>query len=369
MDDECATRAASLKEKAAAKALQQAMAARRMKARPRALVTTDLESGAQSWFACSLVCGAKNDPQPLITPCLRDAATKIASMKHTPVLATAEQARQLRSESTPIDNEASQRAVLYKQESDPPGASYRTRLAITLCRRYSEEYVYVLDDLVSCRDRSFRKACRRMEVALNHEGLVLQIYPGGAMTKDIIGQCMRCRNTWERRRAVDRSSKQVPSTGTLRVGRRIHLPPKRNYYLSAAMRHNILANDTANPSIALFVILRPLPKSDTVRAPQVIGYLLTECVGHTVVAVDGLHDFSVRDKRADPSAWLLHRASQWWTARVAAGQRAVPPVWLNDGPVPTPGLLAYKAQYHGFVQPLMLLHLQGAQASSVCEKQ
>ena len=85
--------------------------------------------------------------------------------------------------------------------------------------------------------------------------------------------------------------------------------------------------------------------------------------------VAGVHDYSVHatDPRADPSALLLHHAAVWWTdsrrrqsAAVTASQSSqlppigeswnddVPaePLWLNDGPVPTEGLLKYKSQYH-----------------------
>ena len=70
------------------------------------------------------------------------------------------------------------------------------------------------------------------------------------------------------------------------------------------------------------------------------GYLLTERVGRTIVSVDGVHDYSVSDPRADPSAWLLHVCAKWWSIGGAAGGMgdAEPPLWLNDGPVPTPGM-------------------------------
>ena len=62
--------------------------------------------------------------------------------------------------------------------------------------------------------------------------------------------------------------------------------------------------------------------------------------------------------QVDPSALLLHHAACWWAAEARAdgaehgaehGGDAPrpPPLWLNDGPVPTAGLLRYKAQYHG----------------------
>ena len=84
----------------------------------------------------------------------------------------------------------------------------------------------------------------------------------------------------------------------------------------------------------------------------IIGYLLTERVCKTIVSVDGVHDYSVGDSRADPSAWLLHVASKWWCSKEGRGESEVQPLWLNDGPVPTPGLLRYKSQYHGHLQHL-----------------
>ena len=36
-----------------------------------------------------------------------------------------------------------------------------------------------------------------------------------------------------------------------------------------------------------------------------MGYVVTERVGRTVVAVDGVHDYSLEDPRGDPSAPLL----------------------------------------------------------------
>ena len=62
--------------------------------------------------------------------------------------------------------------------------------------------------------------------------------------------------------------------------------------------------------------------------------------------------------QVDPSALLLHHAACWWAAEArgegaghgaehGCGAPRPPPLWLNDGPVPTAGLLRYKAQYHG----------------------
>ena len=79
-----------------------------------------------------------------------------------------------------------------------------------------------------------------------------------------------------------------------------------------------------------------------------MAYLLTELVGCTVVAVEGCHDFSVAG--VDPSALLLFHAARWHLDRGGDS-----PLWLNDGPVPTAGLLAYKSQYHGELLEVLIL--------------
>ena len=81
--------------------------------------------------------------------------------------------------------------------------------------------------------------------------------------------------------------------------------------------------------------------------------MITERVRDTVVSVDGVHDFGElpagTHSRVDPSAYLLHEAAAWWRAQ-HGGCR-----WVNDGPVPTPGLRAYKARYGGFLLPILKL--------------
>ena len=52
----------------------------------------------------------------------------------------------------------------------------------------------------------------------------------------------------------------------------------------------------------------------------------------------------------DPSALLLFHAARWHLDR--GGDT---PLWLNDGPVPTAGLLAYKSQYHGELLEVLIL--------------
>ena len=275
-------------------------------------------------------------------------------------------------------------------------------------------------------DRSFRKACRRMDAVLQQQDdnaavdktnaaageeeeqeqqqrrLRLSVHTGEEVTKALVGNCMRCRNIWERRRAADRSDADAADAAaagaaaggggeqrdeepaasgdsSVQSGRRsAKPPPKRNYYLSSLMSKRLLKDGRPNPDVALFVITRdaaqqpppqiqmahtnavegsepePEPETQPVAAGLVAGYLLTERVGRTIVSVDGVHDYSVSDARADPSAWLLHVAAKWWSGE-GRGDGGVAPVWLNDGPVPTPGLLRYKSQYHGELQQLLAL--------------
>ena len=262
----------------------------------------------------------------------------------------------------------------------PSRSQSRRLLAGASAVWYSDEYVYKAAALAACTDRSFRKACRRMEGLLVKEGLRLCVHSGDTVTKQLVGRCMRCRNVWERLRAAGREEATAAHLKLASDGggggeattERAHPPPKRNYYLSTLMSKRLLADGSVNPDVAIFVIWRtPLDQSPNVEdleptpiLPEeelVAGYLLTEGAGRTIVSVDGVHDYSVSDSRADPSAWLLHVAAKWWSESGAGGGLggAAVPLWLNDGPVPTPGLLAYKLQYHGQLQHLLSLRRAG----------
>jgi hypothetical protein len=210
-----------------------------------------------------------------------------------------------------------------------------------------------------------------MDDVVVQENLQLSVHTGTAVTKALVGSCMRCRNVWERLRAAQRSSEdggqqEEASSGdsgrSTVEGKRAKPPPKRNYYLSSLMSRRLLKDGSPNPDVALFVISRtavsraPVPEAEQKHSspPKLVaGYLLTERVGKTIVSVDGVHDYTVGDSRADPSAWLLHVASKWWCE--SCDDTTAKPVWLNDGPVPTPGLLRYKSQYHGQLQHLLSL--------------
>jgi hypothetical protein len=71
-----------------------------------------------------------------------------------------------------------------------------------------------------------------------------------------------------------------------------------------------------------------------------------------------MHSACALRVQVDPSALLLDHAACWWAAEArgegaehgaehSGGAPRPPPLWINDGPVPTAGLLRYKAQYHG----------------------
>ena len=109
---------------------------------------------------------------------------------------------------------------------------------------------------------------------------------------------MRCRNIWERRRPANRRAKAAEAGGSEEGEQR---PPRRSYFLTALLaKWRLSDGQTANPSTALHVIVQAGGEDEDVGS--VAGYLLTERVGGTVVAVEGVHDYSVRDARADPSA-------------------------------------------------------------------
>lgn len=423
-----------LGSKAQAKAAQQSKNARRQKLAARALVTIDSDqegSGAHSWWACTLVCGAMGRPQPLRLESLHEAATLICAafnrntqqadgvdvtiditgaeqlqLQAQPsqvFLLTPYQVRwmglQIRTTTAPAAaGDINSSSVISATGGHPRGVepaadmgldgdevatADQTRPLARLeipAEHYSDEYVYLAQALMERSDRSFRKACRRMDDVLLKENLQFSVHTGTAVTKTLIGSCMRCRNVWERLRAADRFSDDGEQPAKDGTGDSTHgngvdkrtakPPPKRNYYLSSLMNKRLLKDGRPNPDVALFVILRTtvrLPNAQSEVEEQqaaptelVCAYLLTERVGRTIVSVDGVHDYSVKDSRADPSAWLLHVASKWWSER--CGDDANKPVWFNDGPVPTPGLLRYKSQYHGELQHL--LSLKVAQSAS-----
>ena len=174
-----------------------------------------------------------------------------------------------------------------------------------------------------------------------------QVYTVATLDRRLVGRCMRLRNIWwtNRNRRVGGTASGQPSNDSR--------PPKRPYYLTSllALAAKRGTQPAEGPAVALFVITRPQAESGE-EAETVVGFLLTERVGRTIVSVEGVHDYSTAktDPRADPSAWLLHEAVKWWRS-----EGDVEPLWLNDGPVPTPGLLAYKHQYRGSTQALLSL--------------
>eukprot|EP01043_Picozoa_sp_COSAG02_P016358 COSAG02_NODE_717_length_18070_cov_20.762700_7_plen_593_part_00 len=418
---------AVLDSKAQTKAAQQSKNARRQKMAARALVTIESDhdgSGAHSWWACSLVCGAMGRPQPLRLESLHEAAAVIYAsafndstqqvdgvdvaraercLQAQPsqvFLLTPYQAHwmglQIRTSTALAAGDTMSSSVVSATDGQPRGFEEQpaaadvdldsqeattdqtrplARLAVP-AEHYSDEYVYSVQALMERRDRSFRKACRRMDAVLLKENLQLSVHTGAAVTKALIGSCMRCRNVWERLRAADRLNDDHgqqaedgsgDSTHGNDAGKRsTKPPPKRNYYLSSLMSRRLLKDGRPNPDVAIFVILRSMSRSPNAATSEaqekqatptelVAAYLLTERVGRTIVSVDGVHDYSVEDSRADPSAWLLHVASKWWSE--SCDDAATKPVWFNDGPVPTPGLLRYKSQYHGQLQHLLSLKL------------
>ena len=329
---------------------------------PRALVTDDTEE-AHSWWACKLVCDAWKRPPPLMMATAEHAAPMLTSCGE-PVMLNASQARAL--------------ASIFDQDAASHDAPF------------SREYVYSVAALMDCTDRVFRKACRRAEAVLEERALAVNAYAIDAPISDgLIGRCMHCRNIWLERRA--RAAKY---TG----GGRARPPwaglPRRSHFL-CALKERRLVQGGSPADVALFVISaaatstrvstddgepgggsRSCPGSKhhehEDRAPStaaVVGYVLTERVGRTIVAIDGVHDYSVcdADPRADPSALLLHAAANWWAAHkrddgrmlADADHAANPaPIWMNDGPVPTQGLLKYKSQYHRSGGTLMYLFVR-----------
>jgi hypothetical protein len=307
---------ALLAEKAQAKAAQQSRKARRQQGRPRALVTTadDDDDGdattAHSWWACTLTTASMNAPPPLMANDLGTAAELIAANPAAPMLLTPHQAQRMgvtvqqqqQHERTPPKLSALPQEELEPEREIAPPPVLAGRHAML----YSSEYIYKLSDLVACSDRSFRKAVARMEAVVQGNGLQLGVHSGQALTKALVGQCMRCRNVWEKRRAASRvvaAERSAAGSGTERV----HLPPRKTYYLSAVTSHGLLQDGSPNPDIALFVITRP-PQDGAASTPisavaaagggAVLGYLVTERVGcTTVVSVDGVHDYSVGDAR------------------------------------------------------------------------
>ena len=284
----------------------------------RALVVDD-EPAAHSWWACTLVVGA-HKREPTLTAASHDAALQlIAADDNTgTILITADQAELL---------------------GVKDGMLQDARATV-----FSREWLYDLSDLSCKRDRHFRKACNRAEAALEERGLCVHVHAGAAITEELIHRCMRCRGIW--------LGKKRALASNTRAG-----APARALYLAALSDKRLLPSGAPNPHLAVFVISgrhgeEQEDEQASTSGEDVIGYVVTERVGRTIVAVDGVHDYSVSDPRADPSALLLHAAASWWLdpSRAAAAAMQPPPptpCWLNDGPCPTPGLLKYKSQYHG----------------------
>lgn len=276
----------------------------------RALVTADTEE-AHSWWACSLVASAHGRPPPLEADTLEEASPAVAASVGAALL-TPHQAR---------------------------------RLGARTGAPFSAEYTYLLAALADCTDRTFKKACRKADAALAESALTVQVYAGLAISDELVGRCQRCRRCWMDTRAKGARQKAKREKVTYRG------PPwagvtTRAGFLCAATQLRVLADGRPNLALALLVVSAAPSPAGAGTAPPVVAYVLTERVGRTIVAVDGLHDYSCAG--VDPSALLLRHAARWWSAADDPdGSDASPPLWLNDGPVPTPGLLAYKSQFHG----------------------
>ena len=212
-------------------------------------------------------------------------------------------------------------------------------------RTFSREYVYGLEHLAQKRDRAFRKACTRAEAALAKQGLNVRVEADADICEDTIRRCTHCRAAWmaKRRQAAVSHHRRHDHGAPSWAG----APTEASAYLAALAAHHTRkltsGGAASTPTIALFVISGSTAPPNQGDERPITGYVLTERVGRTIVAVDGVHDYSLDDPRADPSALLLHVAAEWWQRTASA----LPPLWLNDGPVPTPGLLKYKSQYHG----------------------
>ena len=295
----------------------------------RALVTFDDAdaAGPSAWWACSIVCAGHQRKPPLDAPTVGSAAGAIEA-SDSPTLLTPTQLEMLRRHESVV---YTARGVA---PTTPSCSDGRASVA-----QFSCEYVYNLSALASRADRTFRKACRRAEAALAERSLHVEVLVGGAVTEQALERCAACRLRWMERRAADARA------AAKRAGRKYEGPP----YAGATKRGflDAAASLRAVTDVALFVLSEP-PACTAASLADPPAYLLTEVVGRTVVAVEGCHDFSVPG--IDPSALLLFHAARWHLDR---GEDT--PLWLNDGPVPTAGLLAYKSQYHGELLEVLIL--------------
>ena len=330
----------------------------------RAIVAEDeLVEEAHSWWACLMVCRAHQRSPPLAAATLEAVAPAVEAASG-PVLLTPRQAWRLGARVDEIDEACPTAGPLTGSTPTP----------------FSLEYVYPMAALAGRSDRVFRKACRRAETALAARKLPLGVHAwsGSEISDEVLRRCESCRRRWMERRAAGARA------AAKREGRRYEGPPwagvTKRGYLAAAAELRALPGGRA---VALLVVTAPpQPHADDSRSSATTGsdrlvmnaegaegaagaegsaegaegaavfaYLLTERVGRTVVAVEGVHDYALPG--VDPSALLLHHAACWWDAEARregagpGGRAPRPPLFLNDGPVPTAGLLRYKAQYHG----------------------
>ena len=342
---------------------------------------------AHLWWSASLVCAAMKRPPPLAVANFHGAAMEIAAAgSGLPLMVTPYQARKL--------GVLLPDGLAYLQASDSDDYT-SSLLAGARTEPLWSEYVYRLQALAACEDRTFRKACRRAQAQLMERVMRVNAYTADALTDAVVDRCVRCRDVWLARRAADGLAASKLA-GTRHGGPPWAGAPTRPVYLSALRQARELSSGVCTSHLALFV-LETAPREGPngcgcaeadVECAAVCAYVLTERVGRTIMALDGVHDYSMRgeDPRADPSALLLHVAARWWTSRAsavgstnlpvdlpllsssksrapprrkpmdvpaAAEARELPvtpqhtPLWMNDGPIPTAGLLRYKSQYHG----------------------
>ena len=314
----------------------------------RALVTHDDDGegegvgGAHSWWACGLVTSGMSRQSALVAPTLEAAAAVVAEEQGS-LLLTPHQAWRLGARSVTPDLDEDLPKPCGEELACPMDGPLSSSSAVL----FSREYVYELATLATRADRGFRKKCRRAEAELAARALQVEPFPGATITDGLIDACESCRNKWMARRAADSRA------AARRAGVRYNGPPwagvpKRSQFLNALRQSRGLPGGPVNSTLVLFVVRDKAVAADAPTGAAtassagghgaVMGYVVTERVGRTVVAVDGVHDYSLEDPRGDPSALLLHVAAQWWSE----AQPKAPPRWLNDGPVPTPGLLKYK---------------------------
>ena len=215
---------------------------------------------------CSLVCGGSNSPPPLAARTLSAAGAGIVAAPDISVLLTPRQAIGIGARIAPISSHHQPQQTATSVATEAPVSTFRGATAVA----YSEEYVYLVSALVACKDRAFRKACRRMDAAMAAEGLQLQVYTAATLTKDVIGRCIRCRNKWRETRLLSQQQQLLqgkyvegdgisePSDSSSKEEPKLVPPhlPKKSYYLSALMRNRFLADRRYNPAYALFVLVR-----------------------------------------------------------------------------------------------------------------